>query len=340
MYQELKLRGHDVLFVAKDKECVIDLLDAYDLPYIIIGKTSVNLLKKAVYILIKDIRLHRIARSFKPDIFISRVSPNSSHVSMILKKPHICFADTETSKGYDWIATPGVDIFLTADSYNRNHGIRQIKYPGYHELAYLHPNRFNPNKNIFKILGLKEGEKYAIVRFVSWAAHHDIGQKGITRGNKILLVKELNKYAKVLISSECNLPDELMPYKINLKPEDMHDILNYAHLFIGESGTMASECAVLGTPAVFINNNNYGCIDNQASYGLLYQFRETEKDQLNAIEKAVELAREENKGIYLERKDRMLKDKIDVTAFMVWFVENYPESEKEMKKGDFDFDRF
>jgi len=29
----------------------------------------------------------------------------------------------------------------------------------------------------------------------------------------------------------------------------------------------------------------------------------------------------------------MLSDKIDVTAFMVWFVENYPESAKIMKEN-------
>ena len=29
----------------------------------------------------------------------------------------------------------------------------------------------------------------------------------------------------------------------------------------------------------------------------------------------------------------MLKDKIDVTAFMVWFIENFPESHKIMKKN-------
>lgn len=29
----------------------------------------------------------------------------------------------------------------------------------------------------------------------------------------------------------------------------------------------------------------------------------------------------------------MLSDKIDVTAFMVWFIENYPKSAKIMKEN-------
>ena len=32
-----------------------------------------------------------------------------------------------------------------------------------------------------------------------------------------------------------------------------------------------------------------------------------------------------------KRRKKMLADKIDVTAFLVWFVENYPKSVKIMK---------
>ena len=39
------------------------------------------------------------------------------------------------------------------------------------------------------------------------------------------------------------------------------------------------------------------------------------------------------KEIYQERRKKMLADKIDVTAFMVWFIENYPESAKIMKEN-------
>ncbi len=33
------------------------------------------------------------------------------------------------------------------------------------------------------------------------------------------------------------------------------------------------------------------------------------------------------------RRQKMLLEKIDVTAFLVWFVENYPESAKIMKEN-------
>jgi hypothetical protein len=34
-----------------------------------------------------------------------------------------------------------------------------------------------------------------------------------------------------------------------------------------------------------------------------------------------------------KRSEKMLSEKIDVTAFMVWFIENYPESVKVMKEN-------
>lgn len=39
------------------------------------------------------------------------------------------------------------------------------------------------------------------------------------------------------------------------------------------------------------------------------------------------------KDDYTNRRKRMLKDKIDVTAFMVWFIENYPDSKRVMKEN-------
>jgi len=39
------------------------------------------------------------------------------------------------------------------------------------------------------------------------------------------------------------------------------------------------------------------------------------------------------KQVFAKRKEIMLADKIDVTAFFVWFIENYPESAEIMKSN-------
>ena len=134
------------------------------------------------------------------------------------------------------------------------------------------------------------------------------------------------------MSSEGDLPYELTKYKLSIRPEQIHQILFYAHLLVGESATMASECAVLGTPAVYINDSHLGyLLEQQDKYGLVFCYKDSEDQQSEAIEKALELAKNETKREFVKKRDNMLNEKIDVTAFLEWFVKNYPESFKLMK---------
>lgn len=43
------------------------------------------------------------------------------------------------------------------------------------------------------------------------------------------------------------------------------------------------------------------------------------------------------RAIWQKRREKMLAEKIDVTAFSTWFIENYPESVKEAKNADSEF---
>ena len=92
--------------------------------------------------------------------------------------------------------------------------------------------------------------RFVIMRFVSWGASHDIGHKGLSIEMKRKAVKEILNYAKVFITSEKELPLDLKPYQIKMPLEKIHHILYYSALYFGDGGTMASECAVLGTPAI------------------------------------------------------------------------------------------
>jgi predicted glycosyltransferase len=97
---------------------------------------------------------------------------------------------------------------------------------------------------------------------------------------------------------------------------------------------MASEAAVLGVPAIYLDNTGR-CYtrEEEEKYGLVFNFTESEDDQQKSIQKGVELL--STPGILAEwqtRRQKMLRDKIDVTAFLAWFVENWPESMKIMKE--------
>ena len=230
---------------------------------------------------------------------------------------------------------PFSKAILTADYAHSLKSKKVIKYSGYHELAYLHPNRFSPDKAVLNQLGVSDNEKYVIMRFVSWNASHDIGHKGITYDNKLKAIKEFEKYAKVFISSESELPQELEKYRIKIEPHKIHDALAFANLVWGESSTMSEEAAVLGIPSVYLfNNSTIYTTHLEHNYKLMYNFSESELDQQKAIEKGVQLLQDGRiKEKWQKKRDLMLKDKIDVTAFLVWFIENYPKSIRIMKEN-------
>ena len=145
-------------------------------------------------------------------------------------------------------------------------------------------------------------------------------------------MKALEQYGRVLITSEGALPEELQPYQIRVSPEKLHDLLYYATLYVGDGGTTASEAAVLGTPAIFISTLYCGYQLDEEKYGLLYLFSDPVSGVKNGLRKAVALLNDPNlkENAYLNRL-KLLEDKIDVTEFMVWFVENYPESCHQIK---------
>ncbi len=170
-------------------------------------------------------------------------------------------------------------------------------------------------------MGLKEKERFTIVRFISWNASHDIGNNGIRLSNRWQFIKELEKYSRVLVTSESKLPMEFEPYIIQLSPEKVHDLLYYATLYVGEGATMAVESAILGTPSIYVSTlaGTMGNLSElEEKYGMLFNCNSSE----TAIEKARELlASTELKNNWSLKKEALLMDKIDVMEFVVKYIE-------------------
>lgn len=326
---DMQKKGHKILFTCRDKEFEIKLLESYGFTYHSFGKKFKSLAGKIFGLIKFDIQTIIQAWKFKPDLFMSHGSMYAAHASWVMRKPHISFEDTFNMEQVKLYA-PFTEAILIGNFKNPPlKGVNVLCYDGYHELAYLHPHRFTPNKDIYKLLRLEEGTPYAIVRFVSWDASHDVGQGGMSLAYKEELIKELSEKMQLFISSEGELPKNLHKYQIKIPAEKMHDALAFATIFIGEGATMASECAMLGTPAIYINTLDPLTIKEQESYGLLFDYRNSD----GVLEKVKELITQKDlKENFIQKRDVMLKEKIDVTAFTIWFIENYPKSIEIMKK--------
>ncbi len=326
----LELKGFSFYFTLRERDSTVALMDRYGFSYTKRGKGGKNLITKLLAMPLMDFKVLKAARRFKPDMFISFASPYAAQVAWLLRKPHITFDDTEHAVFAHKLYRPFSSVVLSPMCYFKPIKKKQLLFDSFMELCYLHPKYFNPDTSIFSKLGINENEKYCILRFVSWDANHDVGQKGLDFNTKIQLVKELSSHCKVFISSESKLPKELEQYRFCLHPSLLHHALSFASLYIGEGATMASEAAMLGIPSIYVNSLDAGTIQEQINYGLLFMF----KSSVGVIDKALEIITDQSSSdSFSLRKSQMLYQKIDPTAFMVWFIENYPNSERIMREN-------
>lgn len=323
--REMKKKDHEFFITSRDKEMAQYLLEKESIEYVNRGKGKSSFLGKMIYMIKADFFLLKHAIKFKPDIFLGFASFYTSHVSTVLRKPSVILDDTENGKLQQLFYRPFADIILSPTTFKKNFGNKHIKFNSYLELAYLHPSFFIPDFNQLTELDVKKDEKFTICRFVSWQANHDYGHSGLSEENKIKAVNEFLKHGKVFISSEANLPQELKKYQINLPPEKIHHALYYASLVYGESATMASESAVLGTPAIYIDNVGRGYTDEQQKkYRIVYNFKENYNDQIKSINKAVDiLSKKNSKTYYNKKRNQIINDKLNFTEFLVEFFEKF-----------------
>jgi len=333
---ELTGKGHQVFWMATDKDVSKHLLDYFSIDYTRLEKPGKTLHSKVATLIRNTYRTFKLIREQNIDLIISRVSPYGSLAGFLSRTRHIALADTESSGIYNPVFVRFVNSLLTSKVFKRKLCSGQIRYDGNSELFYLHPNRFRPldRSRVSEILGIEPDESYMIMRFVSWQAYHDKGLSGFTYANKLRAVKEFSKYTRVFISSENALPPELDPYRIKIPPERMHDVLAHARLFMGEGTSMASESALLGTPSIYLNDLWFGYTDEEEEYGLLFNFKASEQEQDRAIKKGIQiLSNPDAEAQMQENLKRFLRNKIDVSGFMVWFIENFPESQRIMKEN-------
>jgi uncharacterized protein len=322
----LEAKNHKIVVVTKDIPSIKYLLTKFGVSFRVLGVKRDGLMAKAFLQLWYNLRCFFIVKSEKIDLMVGSLT--AAYMTRITGVPSLLFDDDddEVEPLVVKYIHPYVSKVLSPDALK---GMRARKdtvyYPGYHELAYLHPNRFTPDPAILDEIGVKEDEPYFVMRFNVFKAHHDIGVQGLSIENKRKVIEMLEKKGKVFITTERNIDEEFKKYQLRLSPEKIHSLLYYATMLIGDSQTMTSEAAVLGTPAIrsnsFVGRIQY-LEEEEHKYELTYGFLPAEADRMFAkIEEL--LAMPDLKAVWQERRQKMLADKIDVSAFYVSFIENY-----------------
>ena len=354
--KQLIADGHKVYILIKTKDVLEDLMKDSKLPYYNILQVAHRKSKSGVVMdmLIRDWKIFWFCIRHQIDL-LTGTSPEVAHIGWLQRRNAI--VTTEDDDGavpnFGKVIAPFVQCILTPEVCNmKKLEPKCVHYPSYHELAYLHPNHFTPNRELVEKYGIDTSKPYFVMRFASLNAHHDSGIKGINREIAARLIEILKPHGQIYITSERLLEPEFEPYRIKINPLDMHHVMAFASLYIGDSQTMAAEAGVLGTPFVRYNDFvgrigyldeleepqtkqyvDYLHLDHHYNLGVgIRASEEGSKERLYAtVERMVALAPEERTRIYGERREKMLSEKIDYAKFLTWFIENYPSSAKEAK---------
>ncbi len=317
--KEMRGRGHECMVCVKLREITTKLLDLYRIPYETFGKTYPNQPAKAWGVVMNDLRLMATARKFQPDLTLSIGGLYSVHAGKCMGVPTIDFMDTENATLTNLITFPLATVVATPDCYRGKVPVDKHRpYPGYHELAYLHPSRFRPDLSKLKPLGVEPGE-YIVVRFSTLDASHQIGEAVLSHRDKVDMVARLAVHGKVFVDCEGDIPDELKGQALRIPPHHYHHVLAFARLYVGEGATAASEAGVLGVPWIYISGDRRGYLDDQEErYGLGVTVDSMEQALFHA-EESIKRPPE----FYRSARSRLLRDKIDVTGWMVGLSEEF-----------------
>lgn len=337
----LKKNGHQIIVVTKEVKSITYLLTKFNIDHIVLGSKKDSLIGKALMQIWYNLKCLYLVKKYKINILIGSVT--AAFLTRVTRISSLLFDDDDDEVEPLIVkhVHPYISNILSPNALEGKRARKDtIYYAGYHELAYLHPNRFEPDPTVLAEIGLSENDVYFVLRFNVFKAHHDVGISGLSIENKRKIIELLEQKGKVFITTERNIDDEFKKYQLKLAPEKVHSLLYYATMFIGDSQTMTSEAAMLGTPSIrsnsFVDRIEY-LEEEEHKYKLTFGFKPSESEAL--FQKINELLLiPDLKSEWLKRRNIMLNDKIDVTAFYVWFIEKYPESVNIMKENpDFQY---
>ncbi len=323
----LKERGHELMITSRDKDVALDLLNELEITH----KPISALVKKpslfglASELIKRDYALWKVVKKFQPNIMAAIGGTFISHVGLFSRIPSLVFYDTENATLQNAITYPFASCVIVPSCYKTwVPKKRHIRYCGYHELSYLHPNYFLPNLELAIKNGLSKSEDTFLIRIVSWEANHDIGEKGWTIELLESLIDYLVSLGKVIISSEAPLPEKYKPLNYQGHVSDLHHVMAYCRLYIGESATMASESAVLGVPAIYAAQTGRGYTDEQEHrYNLVKNI-----NTLNwaVLEQAVQNKLSYPKQFWKDASKKLINETIDVASYTADAIEQLPQN--------------
>lgn len=245
-------RGIGIISIVRPRGRLISVTRK-ELPYLdfkVLGKHYSNTFVKIFGLIKRDFELISYSNKIDFDVGTSFGSINLVHITRFLRKPSVLFGDdTEYRLAYylgnflaEWDVRPKL---------NPVRGKNLLKYNGFKELAYLHPNYFKPDRKVLEQYGITPNN-YVFIRDVSRVS---LNYKNMRQISLPEVIRSLDKSGlDVVLSLEDKTKAESLKDKCIILEEPVDDIfslMNFALFTLSSGDTMARESCLVGTPTIY-----------------------------------------------------------------------------------------
>lgn len=332
----LEEHGYEVDYLVKSKDMLEDLVCKSGYNYYLVRKkerTSKGIIGLIWAVIKVELKVFAYIIRRRPRLLIGTYSTLITPLTGV-PVVVVCEDDTVMVPRFARISYPRASAILSPIYCDGGRwDSKMTKYFGFQKLAYLHPNRFAPDREILSKYGLSE--RYILIRLVKLSAHHDDNIRGLTTA----LVREVIAKAehfgyRVYITSESNLDPSLQSHRLHIDYLDIHHVLAFAGLLVSDSQSMSVEAAMLGVPSIRFRNiiGRTGVLNAlEHKYHLTFGVADNKPEQLLEMVDTL-LSTPNSRETFQQRRSVMLNEHIDVTAFYTWFIEDFPESRRIMKE--------
>lgn len=303
--RELLDRGHDVRVYARENGHTAELLEHYGLPHELLAREGASTLSLVGGHALYEGRLAAAARREGVDVLASVGGRAVSHVAPLVGARSVTFVDWEGGFVDDAVAALS-DVVCTPDHLDAEFGPGQVRYSGLHELSYLHPENFQPSAAAVRGVGLDPSESLFVVGF-----RDREGQSGAVAERVVDTLEGRGTVVYAHESAAAGRGD-----RHTVPATEAHHTLGHADMYVGDSGTMATEAATLGTPSIRLREGmtpEPRCELLQREYGLLYSTADADAllDEVRSI--ATDPGATDR---WRHRREGLLDDTVDVAAFV------------------------
>lgn len=296
--EALENRGHDVSLFVREFRNTTALLSHFDLPHTVLADEPSSRSELLTGHLKYECRLFAAARRRDIDVLTSIGGRSITHIAPLLDARSVVFVDWTLGRS-DHLVSRLADEVHTPAFLAGELGRNQRVYDGLHELAYLHPDRFDSSP----AQETKVDDRSFLVAF---------SQSGIDES----VDPTLDTLAAEgdIVGVDGYHPVDHRHVSRHVQPARVHDALVEADLCVSNLGTVSTEAALLGTPTVFAGATApRRCRYLETEYGLL--IGATEESPVQSLVSEL-LTDESETEQWSARREQMLDDLGDTTTYV------------------------